>query len=148
MWCVQFIFIFYYMKVGSTEKLVQAHLAITQKLETIHTLAFGDRGVFVSSSQSTKKYDKQVSFKEWKSRTKFGSLQNIQETVIIKSICLTTSYRLSIVGFDATIGFPGEGPKAWSKSFEKPFTMATWNTHSLSRERLNYCKNLGFDIIT
>ena len=41
--------------------------------------------------------------------------------------------------FDATLGFPGEG---WEQ-----LSMATWNTRSLTFERLQYCKKLGFDIL-
>ena len=79
MWSVQLIIIFYYMKVGSTEKLMQAQLAITQKLEIIHTVGFGGRGVFVSGSKSTQKYDKQISLKEWTCRTRpNGSLQKFK----------------------------------------------------------------------
>ena len=41
--------------------------------------------------------------------------------------------------FDATLGFPGEG---W-----KQFTAATWNTRSLTHERYEYYKSLGYDIL-
>ena len=41
--------------------------------------------------------------------------------------------------FDACLGFPGEG---W-----KQFTAATWNTRSLTHERYEYCKSLGYDIL-
>ena len=41
--------------------------------------------------------------------------------------------------FDSTRGFPGEG---WGR-----FTMATWNTRSLTFERLQYCKSLDYDVL-
>lgn len=41
--------------------------------------------------------------------------------------------------YDQTLGFPGEG---WSR-----FQMGTWNTRSLTRERFDYCKNLGYDVL-
>ena len=41
--------------------------------------------------------------------------------------------------YDATLGFPGEG---WGQ-----FTTATWNTRSLTHERYEYCKSLGYDIL-
>ena len=41
--------------------------------------------------------------------------------------------------FDSTLGFPGEG---WSL-----FKMATWNTRSLTFERLKYCESLNYDVL-
>ena len=41
--------------------------------------------------------------------------------------------------FNSSMGFPGEG---WAR-----LTMATWNTRSLTFERLQYCKTLGYDIL-
>ena len=41
--------------------------------------------------------------------------------------------------FDSTRGFPGEG---WPK-----FQLATWNCRSLTFERFEYCKSLGFDVL-
>ena len=49
--------------------------------------------------------------------------------------------------FDTTLGFPGEGPDAWSNNHPN-LTITTWNTRSLTFERFNYCKNLGFDVLT
>ena len=40
--------------------------------------------------------------------------------------------------FDQTMGYPGEG---WKK-----FSIATWNTRSLTNERYDYCKNLNYDV--
>ena len=49
--------------------------------------------------------------------------------------------------FDSTLGFPGEGPtKEWSRE-EARFTMAAFNTRSLTFERFNYCKGLGYDVL-
>ena len=48
--------------------------------------------------------------------------------------------------FDATLGFPGEGPDKWSNKHDN-LSMATWNTRSLSFERFNYCQGLGFDVL-
>ena len=42
--------------------------------------------------------------------------------------------------FDSTLGFPGEG---WWKRF----TVATWNTRSLTKERFEYAKSLGYDVL-
>ena len=42
--------------------------------------------------------------------------------------------------FDATLGFPGEG---WSQSHAN-LKIATWNTRSLTYERVNYCKSLHY----
>lgn len=41
--------------------------------------------------------------------------------------------------FDSTKGFPGEG---WAK-----LLAATWNCRSLTFERFEYCKSLGYDIL-
>ena len=41
--------------------------------------------------------------------------------------------------FDSTLGFPGEG---WAK-----LTFATWNTRSLTYERMQYCRDLGYDVL-
>ena len=41
--------------------------------------------------------------------------------------------------FDSTLGYPGEG---WAR-----FSMATWNTRSLTFERLKYCESLGYDVL-
>ena len=41
--------------------------------------------------------------------------------------------------FDSTLGFPGEG---WQQ-----FSVATWNTRSLTRERFEYAKSLGYDAL-
>ena len=61
--------------------------------------------------------------------------------------------------FDSTLGFPGEGwgegrgrkrnrkkRKQWSSEYAN-LTMATWNTRSMTVERYDYCKNLGFDVL-
>ena len=62
--------------------------------------------------------------------------------------------------FDSTLGYPGEGwrtqrsrrkkrrqkRKEWSKKFAN-LTMATWNTRSMTSERFEYCKSLGYDIL-
>ena len=45
--------------------------------------------------------------------------------------------------FDKTCGFPGEG---WSNKFPN-LTMGTWNTRSLTFERMQYCKGLNIDIL-
>ena len=41
--------------------------------------------------------------------------------------------------FDFTKGFPGEG---WVQ-----FSVATWNTRSMTYERFNYCKSLSYDVL-
>ena len=41
--------------------------------------------------------------------------------------------------FDSTLGFPGEG---WQQ-----FKVATWNTRSLTAERFQYAKQLGYDVL-
>ena len=63
--------------------------------------------------------------------------------------------------FDSTLGYPGEGwrkhhslrrkrrrnrKRPWSQQFAN-LTMATWNTRSMTRERFDYCKNLGYDVL-
>ena len=61
--------------------------------------------------------------------------------------------------FDSTLGFPGEGwptgrkrnrtrkkRKQWSTEHAN-LTMATWNTRSMTVERYEYCKNLGYDVL-
>ena len=48
--------------------------------------------------------------------------------------------------FDKTCGYPGEGPRIWSK-MEPQLRMATWNSRSLTQERFQYCKNLQFDVL-
>ena len=50
--------------------------------------------------------------------------------------------------YDRTCGFPGEGPaNPWSAAYPSNLTMATWNTHSLTKERFDYCQNLGYDVL-
>ena len=41
--------------------------------------------------------------------------------------------------FNSTLGLPGEG---W-----KRFSVATWNPRSLTKERFEYCKSLGYDVL-
>ena len=38
------------------------------------------------------------------------------------------------------------GIKPWSQLFAN-LTMATWNTRSMTRERFEYCKSLGYDVL-
>ena len=45
--------------------------------------------------------------------------------------------------FDSTCGFHGEG---WSNRFPL-MKMATWNCRSLTFERVQYCRSLGFDVL-
>ena len=45
--------------------------------------------------------------------------------------------------FDSTRGFPGEG---WSVKFPL-LKIATWNCRSLTFERYNYCRTLGYDVL-
>lgn len=58
-------------------------------------------------------------------------------------ICAGCTKVYSQYDFDSTYGFPGEG---WSSKFPL-FTMATWNCRSLTFERFNYCKDLGYDVL-
>ena len=58
--------------------------------------------------------------------------------------------------FDKTRGFPGEGPsrprkrskkkKQWSR-MEPNFTIAEWNPRSLTFQRFQYAKELGYDVL-
>ena len=63
--------------------------------------------------------------------------------------------------FDSTLGYPGEGwttgrqrkrtrnrkkRKIWSTEHQN-LTMATWNTRSMTVERYDYCKNMGYDVL-
>ena len=64
--------------------------------------------------------------------------------------------------FDSTLVFPGEGWRSnagkskrkseckgrrdWSKRFPG-LRMACWNTRSMTNERFNYCKELGYDVL-
>ena len=41
--------------------------------------------------------------------------------------------------FNSSLGFPDEG---WAQ-----LTMTTWNTRSLTFERLQYCKSLNYDVL-
>ena len=50
----------------------------------------------------------------------------------------TTAYE-----FDSTRGFPGEG---WSNNYPL-FKLATWNCRSLTYERVQYCRALGYDVL-
>ena len=54
-----------------------------------------------------------------------------------QGICLT--FRKNGRTFDSTLGFPGEG---WN-----PLRLATWNTHSLTYERFQYCRSLNYDVL-
>ena len=47
--------------------------------------------------------------------------------------------RFKVRIYDQTLGFPGEG---WQQ-----FQVATWNTRSLTLERFNYAKSLGYDVL-
>ena len=53
-----------------------------------------------------------------------------------------TAYYQGII-FDTTLGYPGEG---WSNKHPN-LRMATWNTRSLTFERIQYCKSLNYDIL-
>ena len=61
--------------------------------------------------------------------------------------------------FDSTLGYPGEGwptgrqrnrkrkkRKEWSTNFAN-LSMATWNTRSMTTERYDYCRNMGYDVL-
>ena len=60
--------------------------------------------------------------------------------------------------FDSTLGFPGEGwtagrkskrqrkKKTWSATVEN-LSMATWNTRSMTHERYDFCKSMGYDVL-
>ena len=60
--------------------------------------------------------------------------------------------------FDSTLGFPGEGwgtgrqrnrkknKHKWSAEFAN-LSMATWNTRSMTIERFDYCKRMGYDVL-
>ena len=53
-----------------------------------------------------------------------------------------TAYYEGII-FDTTLGYPGEG---WSNQHPN-LRMTTWNTRSLTFERIEYCKSLNYDIL-
>ena len=48
--------------------------------------------------------------------------------------------------FDSTRGFPGEGWVGWSTQFPL-MKMTTWNCRSLTYERVQYCRSLGYDVL-
>ena len=56
---------------------------------------------------------------------------------------LTGSKSRPQLSFDGTCGFQGEG---WSAKFPL-FKMATWNCRSLTYERVQYCRTLGYDVL-
>ena len=56
-----------------------------------------------------------------------------------------TAYYEGII-FDTTLGYPGEGWSNWSNQHPN-LRMATWNTRSLTFERIEYCKSLNYDIL-
>ena len=49
------------------------------------------------------------------------------------------SYQHEANSFDDTLGFPGEGCQR--------FSIVTWNVRSLTRERFDYYRSLGYDIL-
>ena len=53
--------------------------------------------------------------------------------------------------YNATLGFPGEGwwnpLRAIANWWNNPFTISTWNTRSLTKERFAYAKSLGHDVL-
>ena len=59
--------------------------------------------------------------------------------LVILAKCRNRAFKFR---FDKTLGFPGEGWTGWSQ-----FKVATWNTHSLTKERFKYAKSLGYDIL-
>ena len=48
--------------------------------------------------------------------------------------------------FDSTCGFPGEGWSGLTGRYPL-LKMTTWNCHSLTFERYNYCRDLGYDVL-
>ena len=60
-------------------------------------------------------------------------------TTLARSRYLTRT-RYKDFKFEGTLDFPGEG---WSH-----FKVVTWNTLSLTKERFQYTRSLGYDILT
>ena len=114
----------------------------------IHSLAFGGRGVYIigkskSSRQVRGKCRNPCSWVSSMGQLKIPDWLAIAAAVFIWSILENTN---SSSVFDATMGFPGEGPETWSEKHHN-LSIATWNTRSLSFLRFNSCKNLGYDVL-
>ena len=105
----------------------------------VHSPAFGGRGPPLFISQEKKRgYAKSPALPHEKSRGGLFfpfRLRNILSYLLFFGLV-----------FNATLGFPGEGFCSWSSNHNY-LSFATWNTRSLSFERFNYCKNLGYDIL-
>ena len=104
----------------------------------VHNLTFGGRGIFITGKRTLKNLRAQT------------CLIILLTVILMIIILLGFTVVLTQLQFNATSGFPGEGPsgknKAWSTK-ESNLKMATWNTRSLTFERFFYCKSLNYDVL-
>ena len=114
----------------------------------VHSLAFGGRGVYIIG--------KSRSYRQTRCNCLIPSSWDLKPCQLIIPNWLIIAAAVLVwsildnannaVIFNATLGFPGEGPGTWSEKYTN-LSIATWNTRSLSFLRFNYCKNLGFDVL-
>ena len=129
-----------------------------ETIKEVHSPAFGDRGIFLKFRNG-----KGNSLQSSAAPRPYRSLMISNDMINIIDHCIlilvigmfVSGTKMGI--FDLTCGYPGEGPsnqtrsrkkrsKQWSN--ENPnLSMATWNTRSLTRERFQYCSNLGYDVL-
>ena len=109
----------------------------------IHSLAYGGRGIYIHGKT--------------RARNSLNSNSNSNCFTLLLGLILVIVILLGITAavlqldYNATLGFPGEGPNGtrtsnWSAN-EPNLSMATWNARSLTFERFYYCKSLNYDIL-
>ena len=97
----------------------------------VHSFAFGGRGFYAISRQTRTGRPLHANFKVngRPLSAKSGNVFSMRKK------------------FDATLGFPGEGPtKRWNK-MESELKMTLWNPRSLTFERFKYSESLNFDVL-
>ena len=124
----------------------------------VHSPAFGGRGIFFICGRKqtcvplpAKTHKNGINCLELPS-LKLQDARSPKKGIIKFSfaICFTVGIYTFVptsFGFNQTLGFPGEGPNSWSKKAPKNITMTTWNCHSLTFERFQYCISLNHDIL-
>ena len=117
---------------------------------TVHSFAFGGRGVYFFTNRS-RSYSFRATQSDCYATSKTCGKFLVFDPGILSAVfgllmAAALAVLFSQMAFNATLGFPGEGPTSnWAK---ERLTVATWNSRSLTKERFDYCKNLNYDILT
>ena len=118
----------------------------------VHSFAFGGRGVYFLTKRSFSHSSRTIQGDHSATEKTCGRFLVFDPGILAISFGLLMAMVLAVLfsqmAFDASLGFPGEGPEGPESNWSSQrLTMATWNTRSMTKERFDYCHRLQYDVL-